>query len=89
MVTKYKWDKKLPDAVWWKCHQKSLAALNINDRIRIQKFIFNRLPTNRRAAMYSEHASDICNACNACKEEEETADHILKCSAPDRAALRE
>jgi hypothetical protein len=56
-----------------------------NDRVRIQKFIFNRWATNHRAAMYSPHAN---SQCAACLDPDETAEHILKCKTPARDAIR-
>jgi hypothetical protein len=85
MVHKYDWSQDIPDKIWWKCNEKALDQLHINDRARIQKFLFNRWATNHREALYYAHAQA---ACSACQEPDETADHILRCSDPRRIEIR-
>ena len=66
-------------------HAKALKSLEANDRIRIQKFIHNRLPTNKKLKSYYKHKSAVCNNCFNHKE---TKDHIMKCRTDSRKRIR-
>ena len=82
---KYQWNDHIIDSIWWNIHAKALKSLEANNRIRIQKFIHNRMPTNKRQKAYYQHKSDICNNCFNYSE---TEDHIIKCRTTSRKDIR-
>lgn len=86
MVKKFKWKKHIPDLIWWTVHGSGLKAVSQNDRIRLIKFIHDRLPTNNRKARYEEHTVDRCKACTYTGEND---DHIIRCrGSPKRREQR-
>ena len=62
-----------------------MMKLDINDRMRVKKFIHNRLPTNGREHLYYDHQPGICHQCKGAPE---TEDHILQCPTASRKNLR-
>ena len=85
MVHQFDWSEGLPSQIWWSIHGKAIQLLSHNDRMRIQKFIFNRWATNSRQAKYFSHILPVCSTCSHSTENE---DHILRCLSPSRAQLR-
>jgi hypothetical protein len=85
MIKSFNWHRSVPDMIWWSTHGKALKMLSTNDRMRIQKFIHNNLPTNRRQHKIDEHIEDKCAACHL---DGETDDHVLRCNSAGREALR-
>jgi hypothetical protein len=75
----------VPDQIWWSVHGKALKLLSNNDRMRLQKFIHDNLPTNSRQHKYDEHIEDKCAACHL---NGENNDHVLKCHSAGREGLR-
>jgi ribonuclease HI len=49
---KYGWSTKLIDSIWWPVYFQSLAKLPDPDKLRIQKFVNNRMPTLYREQKY-------------------------------------
>lgn len=85
MVTKFKWAPHIPDLIWWKIHGLALKKCSPENRTRIQKFNFDRLPTNHREGKYYDHIKDVCSECHS---HNETDDHIIKCIASKRSEIR-
>ena len=86
MITQFVWKDHIPDNIWWAIHGKGLKILSFNDRMRIQKFIHNRMATNYRQSKYCSYITDKCTMCSHSVEKE---DHILKCLSPSRQGIRE
>ena len=85
MKYEYKWSNYTLSNMWWTTHGKAIAALSHNDRIRIQKFIFNRWATNNRQSKYFSHITPNCSTCSHSLEDE---DHIIRCLSPQRSEIR-
>ena len=62
-----------------------MSKLDPNDKIRVKKFIHNRLPTNGREHLYYDHQPAVCHLCKGAPE---TEDHIIKCPTASRKSLR-
>jgi len=62
----------------WSCHGNALKILQHNYRIRIHKFLFNRLPTRNKESTFRHHLD----------QEMEDADHVVQCIAANRQQLR-
>jgi hypothetical protein len=58
---KYKWNNTTIEKIWWQTYYKSVEKLSPSDKIRVKKFIHNRLPTNGRDNLYYDHQPGICH----------------------------
>jgi hypothetical protein len=85
MKKRYKWTNPIIDSIWWKPYYKSIGKLNSTDKLRIQKFIHDYLPTKLRNSMYYKFRKAKCTSCQ-CNDEDE--DHILRCQTNNRKILR-
>jgi hypothetical protein len=84
-TTKEQWKHNTYATIWWIAHLRALRRLEMNDRIRIQKFINRILPTNKKLHQQDENHSSKCPSCN----DIETNDHVSTCTNPRRAKIRE
>jgi hypothetical protein len=71
LCIKYQWSSATIESIWWNCNAIAIKKLNENDRIRIQKFKHNRLPTKHRDHMYYKYRSSSCSCCGHTIETEE------------------
>jgi hypothetical protein len=85
MTRRFKWHSSVPDMVWWSAHGKALKILSHNDRMRLQKFIHDHLPTNHHQHKIAEHIEDKCAECHLNGEDD---DHVLRCRAAGREVIR-
>jgi hypothetical protein len=60
---KHQWSGAIIDSIWWKAYGKSLALFNQPDKLRIQKFTNDCLPTCKRAYTYCKDQSCLCHTC--------------------------
>jgi hypothetical protein len=86
MKGKYKWMNQQINKIWWKPHHKSMMKLESNDLVRIQKFIFNYLPTNKRK---NKHQQSNTNMCESCDNNIETENHIFRRQSARRHDIEE
>jgi hypothetical protein len=86
MKDKYNWTNQQLENIWWKPQHRSMGKLNSNDLVRIQKFIFNYLPTNKRKSLRQASHRDTCETC---EDQIETENHMLRCESEKRYELRE
>jgi hypothetical protein len=84
LQSKHHWSNATINKVWWNVYYKSSTKLSSNDRIRIIKFIHDKLPTNKRDHMKYKHHSEECAVCS----EKESEDHILHCKSETRKQIR-
>jgi hypothetical protein len=66
----YKWSDNTINNIWWSAHGKAIKNLSFKDRLIVQKFIHNYLPTNHRESKYHEHIEDRCAECGESNEDE-------------------
>jgi hypothetical protein len=85
MVKNFQWKPTTPELVWWDVHGIALTAMSHNDKMRMQKFNFNWLPTNHRQSQYEAHVEDRCSACSYVNEDD---DHVIRCIDVNRQKVR-
>jgi hypothetical protein len=85
MQIKFNWATTTSDNIWWPVHDKALKNQIPEDGTRLQKFNFDRLPTNHRESNYYDHIQDFCSECGAANEND---DHVIRCIAAARAPMR-
>jgi hypothetical protein len=86
LQNKHNWNDKTIESIWWLTHEKAILSKSPEQRLFIQKFIHNKLPTNKRQKLYYPYKNDICSSCNTHKESQE---HILQCTAcPNRNIIQ-
>jgi hypothetical protein len=61
--------------VWWEPVGKAIEKYSGNPQLMLQKYINNRLPTNKRESKYYKYIEEGCHLC----QQLETQDHILQC----------
>jgi hypothetical protein len=71
--------------IWWKAYGKSLHKLNQPDKLKVQKFINDWIPTNKRLHRY---CSDHSCKCSSRGTEVEDEDHIIRCLTQGRQKIR-
>ena len=81
---KEQWKYNTYATIWWVAHLRALRRLEMNDRIRIQKFINQILPTNNKLHQQEKNHSKKCPSCN----DIETNDHVSTCTNPRQAKIR-
>lgn len=65
MTDAFKWYDNTIDSIWGKILRKSTNSLGPPaDKIRIQKLIFNRIPTKKRENQYYDFKSNKRKQCN-------------------------
>lgn len=82
MQSKYHWDDRTIDDIWWNGHDRALRRLSHADRQIIQKFNFHHLPTLRREQFKNRDIPHTCPHCHTANVEDD--DHILLCTSPLR-----
>jgi hypothetical protein len=80
------WKTNMTDMIWWKAYSKSTQPFNRPDNLRIQKFINDKMPTNKRISKYYGDRQCLCRSCNIETEDE---DHMIRCKTQDRAKIRQ
>ena len=85
MRIKYSWSEPTFQSIWWSSHASVLKKQYSCDRIRLQKFIHNRLSTKKRDKYNYPFKSNKCSRCFTQIEDE---NHILRCKTASRKALR-
>jgi hypothetical protein len=83
---KYGWTSKTIDAIWWRIYFQSLLKLSDPDKLRIKKFINNRLSTLQREQKYYKKET-TSGHCKQCKLYIETEDHIIRFRIPLRQKI--
>jgi hypothetical protein len=58
---KHGWKDQTIEQIWWLTHEKAIQCRTSEQRIYIQNFIHNKLPTNQRQKLYYPYKSDICS----------------------------
>jgi hypothetical protein len=86
MKQKHNWTNLQIDKIWWKPLHRSTSTLTNNDLVKIQKFMYNYLPTNKRKNMNHNNHSELCEVCKLHTEDE---NHIMKCESEKREDIRE
>jgi hypothetical protein len=86
-VRKHGWTSKIIDSLWWPIYFQSLAKLPDPEKLRIQKFLNNRLPTLYRDQKYKNTPTGT-GYCRQCHLYNENEDHILRCRIPSRQTIR-
>ena len=81
----YKWKDSTISSIWWKGYHKSMEKLDSTDKLRIKKFIHDRLPTKYRDNLYYKYKPAECSTCKCGVENE---DHIMKCQTSARKDIR-
>jgi hypothetical protein len=71
------WTNNEFDIVWWDTHEKAMKKFSNNPLLMLQKYVNNRLPTNRRESRYYKYIAEGCHVCN----ETESQAHIIQCRA--------
>jgi hypothetical protein len=84
---KHGWTSQIIDLLWWPIYFQSLAKLSDPDKLRIQKFVNNRLPTLYRDQKYHKKPTGT-GYCRQCHLHNESEDHILRCRTPSRQTIR-
>jgi hypothetical protein len=70
------WSDQEFNMVWWEPAGKALDKYSGNPQLMLQKYLNNRLPTNKRENRYYKYIDSGCHVCH----QEETQDHILQCA---------
>jgi hypothetical protein len=70
------WSEVIFDTVWWSPHGKAMNKFGTHQQLMLQKYLNNRLPTNKRENRYYKYISSGCSVCH----ELETQQHILQCT---------
>jgi hypothetical protein len=83
-ISKYRWTI---DSLWWPIYFQSLAKLSDPDKLCIQKFVDNRLPTLYWDQKYNKKPTGT-GYCKQCRLYNENEDHILRCRIPTRQKIR-
>lgn len=87
-VDKHGWTTNIIDSIWWPVYFQSLSKLPDPDKLRVKKFINNRLPTLQREQKYYRK-ENTSGHCKQCKLYIETEDHIIRCRTPSRQKIRD
>lgn len=66
--------------------QQLLENTSFNDQIRIQRVVFDRLPTNHHANQMDAEVEDKCKECRMILED---GIHVFRCKSANRVAVRE
>jgi ribonuclease HI len=82
---KYHWTGTIIRSIWWKAYGKSLTKLNQPEKMKVQKFINDWMPTNKRLHKYCKDHSCICSSCGSEVEDE---DHFIRCHTYGRQKIR-
>jgi ribonuclease HI len=85
---KHGWSTKIIDSLWWPVYFQSLAKLTDSDKLRIQKFVNNRMPTLHREQKYYNKTTST-GYCKQCRLYNENEDHIIRCRIPSRQKIRD
>ena len=83
---KYQWTDKTIESIWWKVYFNSLSQYHVSDRLKIFKFINDRLPTKARDHRYYKYRPQYCGQCQCDFENE---DHIIRCQSDARKQIRD
>jgi hypothetical protein len=85
---KHNWSASDITSIWWPVYYQSLVKLPDNDKLRIKKFVNNRLPTLYRKQKYYKRptGSSYCKKCNL---HSETEDHIIRCRSASQQKIRD
>ena len=77
-LEKYEWGEAM-DYIDWDSHRKAIESLTQGQRFSVSKRIFNWLPSNARLFSWvpPQHPTPLCPICET---EQETNDHIYRCS---------
>jgi len=81
VLKKTKWEVATFNKVDWDAHESAFNRLPRCLTITTAKLIHNLANTNRQKILYYKS----CALCPGCQAEEETFEHILKCSFPSTA----
>jgi hypothetical protein len=82
-----KWKSNDMDIIWWDAFEAAITSVGSNIRQVVQKFIHNKLISNKRKNKYYQYKTPICYTCN---QEVETQHHIMTCKGcPTQVKLRE
>jgi hypothetical protein len=84
IIKKTGWTLATFNEVDWDSHQRAFKRLTRFQRIGISKLIHNLSNTNRQNKLYYG-SSDLCPGCS---KEEETFEHVLRCSFPATMEVR-
>jgi hypothetical protein len=86
ITKRHKWKINTAAKIWWKIIGVALEKFSFNDQIRIQKVMFDRLPTNHHANKLDAEVEDKCKDCEMLIED---VNHVFKCKSAKRVAIRE
>jgi hypothetical protein len=86
LIKKYKWKPNVPDHIWWKLVEPVIRKYKENDKIRINKILYERLPHNHNNNKIDNEIEDKCKQCD---EEYEDTDHIIRCKSSNRQIMRD
>jgi ribonuclease HI len=75
MNTINNWSEDIFETIWWDPHGSAMSKFGTHQQLMIQKYLNNRLPTNRRENRYYTYIPARCKLC----PETETQEHILLC----------
>jgi hypothetical protein len=63
MNTINNWSEDVFDKVWWEPHGNAMTKFGTTQQLMLQKYINNRLPTNRRENRYYTYILSACAMC--------------------------
>lgn len=86
MKSKFNWDNKIINSIWWKVHGNTLRKMDRQDRHRISKWLFQWLPTHA-----FQHKIHLVSSpkCPACTTTTETNDHLLTRTVPQYCNIKQ
>ena len=82
---RFSWRTETFDSIWWSIHRKALKRFKPISRLILQKFNRDHWACNHRDSVFGDPDMKWCELCH---HQEETCDHILKCSHATRQAGR-